>query len=1482
MDMHTPASSEHTQALKALDNPVLVLWSEHSPAVATDSAATGLGTAFPEQHHSQQHDLQEVLEEAARHYPERALLLLRCDLQQPADLLSRLHWWQQHAGAEALTCCSNSAAAFNPFGFDDQLAEPPADAALDALVANSSQQPLLQATQWPQHLLWLRARSVRLLLRMAQTWSQRSPLACGVRLLVADDMFSRDPQRSLFTARPDYAWDLPPAEAIEYRSQILQGLLRQQQFALPRLPQTAEQVTLHISHSWGGGVQHWVDNYCQAAQEHPQLVLKSQGFWKRKTYGSRFSLHQGGTDGAELQSWHLAPAIASTSIRHPQYQQMLDEICNRYRVQRIVISSLIGHSLDALRRSIPTIVVIHDYYPAWPLLSQPPGQQAASQTLQQQLQKLQQQPHNLSGDDLLMFTDRDARGWHTLTLAWQQLLQQAHVAMVAPSHAARQQLLQLVPALAESKQLQLQVIAHGFAGWEQHAASANPPDIQTATDSADNAAGGRLRLVLVGRLVSGKGLELLHRSWPLLREHVQLTLLGCGRSGRSMLGQAQVDVISDYAWQQLPDIIAQLRPDAALLLSTVSETYSYTLTEMQALKLPVIATRRGSFSERVSDGVNGLLIEPEPQALHQAIVQLRQQPQLLAQLRRGACETVVVPMSVMLARYNTLLQALRQRCSEAALNPPRQLRTPDLLTAQALQLSRDNLWQRGELEQQQLQLGKQAAELSRRADAMQRQRRALDQSQQRLQQLREKLQLAEDKLPQLRAQLQQQMQQLKSSLQQQMQQQQTSHAQQVDLLQRYIADLEQQRDQVLASKSWRFTMPLRVVSRLFANFRRQRVWNPLRWPTLLRSFIKLSLSNGLLATLRQLQGPTSQPDTQAVAREDHNEASSSAMTPLRWERAAADAVDITAVLLVLPADADADNDMADCLLAMLHRLQDALRGQASEVHVISGDAGPLLADCQGLIEHTDLAAALAALQPAAERCRQLLLINNLLQLRADTIPQLLQAAVQGHDMVCARCIEHASEVATPLHPQQAFAHQVFAFRADLLLLTAPCLPAFMQYCSAQSGLPNGIDAALLALAQSRYQRSGKAVWQQSLSLYQHHAESRPRLQLRDCGAAHPAGCMLVVDVWVPMADKDSGSLRMVNLLRLLVELGWRVLFVPGNLGHAGHYTEQLQQLGVEVWYQPWFGNWKTFLQQHGGEFDVVMLSRLSIASELLRRVRRYCPQASIIYDTVDLHYLREQRQAELQNSLALRRLAAQTRHQELKLMQQADLTLVVSAAEQALLQQQSAAARVRVLSNIHAVPGCQNGFEQRSGVLFVGGFQHPPNIDAAVWLAEQIWPLVLARLPQAQLHLIGSNATEKIQALASDSIIVHGFVPELEPWLDQVRCSVAPLRYGAGVKGKINSSMSRGVPVVATSVAAEGMFLTDRHDVLLADHSEQFAAAICSLHEDPSLWQTLSTNAVANVQEHFSLARAKSDLQQILQELRASKRDGEDKLPASP
>ncbi len=1440
-DMSTVSTSQNAAPMGPLHASVIVFWSsaqqpevQHAPPTAPDWLQ---GSDI---HHSSRHDPGAALHAAAAQFPGRSLLLIRSDCQLPAELLQRLQWWQQHSQAGALTCCSNAADEFNPFGFSRIDQSVPDDADLDALVANTSKRPSLQATQWPQHLLWLSAETLHLLQQQEALQLRRSPQACGINLIIADDIFSRSRNQPLWTNQPAYLWDMPPATAIEYRQQQLQQLLQQQCYELARLPVDSTAVTLHISHSWGGGIQHWIDNYCHSDSGHVQLVLKSQGFWKNKTYGSRLSLHQGAVDGPELHSWWLVPAIASTSIRHPQYIEMLDEICQRYQVQRILVGSLIGHSLDVFRRSLPTIAVVHDYYPAWPLLSQAPGTDPASLTLPRRLDELKQQPHNVHGDDLLMFCDRDARGWNSLTLAWQYMLQQKHVAVVTPSNSARTQLLQLLPSLAQSPQLRLEHIEHGFQPWSSAPAKRS---VTAAVESSPHAK-QRIRLLFIGRLVTGKGLELLEQAWPLIQQHVHLTLLGCGRSGRCMLGAAHVDVIMEYDWQQLPDLISHINPHAGLLLSSVSETYSYTLTELMALGLPVIATRRGSFVERIMHGENGLLIEPEPQALQTAILELIQDPELLQRLQQGAKDTTIVSLETMQSGYQQLWQNLHEACNIAALPTPVRLRAPNLQAAQNLQLQRLQSWQSSQLEQQQQQLHEQTGELIRRAGAIHRQHRRLEQ---------------------LSAQLQQQQQQVQQ-LRHQSRVQQQQHDQAIIELQQQLAAVLSSRDQILDSRSWKLTRPLRVLSRLLANLRRQQAWNPLRWPRLLSSFSKLVLANGLLASLRQMQiNPLLAADA-STAEPDHSTlyAQASAADTLHWQHAAAEPDATSAHLLVCIADLP-EAAVREQLLPLLLHLDQAMQGQAAVLHVVATDAvAELLASCQGILLHASKAAAVQALLQQRERIDSLLVISTLLQLRNSTLTRMYLARQAGHAIITARREDPATTRATVAPPQQAVAQAMPAFHADLFLLDQPLIKPFLNYCRAQSSLPEFLDASLLALANA----DSNPVWQSTASYKTLHAQQRPLLQPDHNQPAAALGCILVVDVWVPMADKDSGSLRMLNVLKLLLELGWQVVFVPINLGHAGHYTEQLQQLGVEVWYQPWFGSWKTFLAEQGQRFDLIVLSRLIVASELLQRMRRYCPQAQIIYDTVDLHYLREQRQAELQNSLALRRMAATTRQRELKLMQAADMTLVVSAAEQTLLHAELPEADIRILSNIHTVAGRQQDFLSRSGVLFVGGFQHPPNVDAAIWLAEQIWPLVQQQLPGTKLHLIGSNAPAAVHALADDTIIVHGFVEQLEPWLDRVRCTVAPLRYGAGVKGKINSSMSRGVPVVATSIAAEGMFMQHEQDALLADSAEDFATCICRLHEDTALWDMLSDHALLNVQQHFSTARARIDLQQIINVLR--------------
>ena len=190
-------------------------------------------------------------------------------------------------------------------------------------------------------------------------------------------------------------------------------------------------------------------------------------------------------------------------------------------------------------------------------------------------------------------------------------------------------------------------------------------------------------------------------------------------------------------------------------------------------------------------------------------------------------------------------------------------------------------------------------------------------------------------------------------------------------------------------------------------------------------------------------------------------------------------------------------------------------------------------------------------------------------------------------------------------------------------------------------------------------------------------------------------------------------------------------------------------------------------------------------------------------------------------------------------------------------------ATVELLSNVHDVPGRQAGPAGRHGVVFVGGFAHPPNVDAAHWLVEAIVPALAARGVDVPVNLIGDIPDSERRALERPGVVIHGRVADLGPWMRDCRAAVAPLRYGAGVKGKVNMAMSHGLPVVATPMAAEGMHLTGGRDVLLADDPDAFAAAIVRLHEDDALWLQLSEAGLDNVRRHFSFDAARQALRRV-------------------
>lgn len=394
--------------------------------------------------------------------------------------------------------------------------------------------------------------------------------------------------------------------------------------------------------------------------------------------------------------------------------------------------------------------------------------------------------------------------------------------------------------------------------------------------------------------------------------------------------------------------------------------------------------------------------------------------------------------------------------------------------------------------------------------------------------------------------------------------------------------------------------------------------------------------------------------------------------------------------------------------------------------------------------------------------------------------------------------------------------------------------------------------------QSRFRQR----WQAEL------ASQHPPAALReDIDAALHRGRrrVLVIDACTPTPDRDSGSVRMHSLLRLLCEEGCSVAFFAENRANNGEYSAALQQLGVETWWHPWIGDVPAWLREHGTRLDLVIVSRHYVLAPLLRLLREYAPQARLVFDTVDLHFLREEREAAQTGSPAARLAAQRSRESELALVKAADTTWVVSAHECALLRELVPGANIDVLSNIHGVDDGTPGFAQRRDLVFVGGYRHPPNVDAALWFADDILPRIRETLPDVRLHLVGADAPPEISALGErPGIVFHAHLRELDALIDGTRLSVAPIRYGAGVKGKVNHSLARGLPVVATPCAVEGMHLHDGEDVLVAEAPATFAAAVIALYSDEARWQRLREGGLKNTRQHFSDDAARETLRRLL------------------
>jgi glycosyltransferase involved in cell wall biosynthesis len=265
-------------------------------------------------------------------------------------------------------------------------------------------------------------------------------------------------------------------------------------------------------------------------------------------------------------------------------------------------------------------------------------------------------------------------------------------------------------------------------------------------------------------------------------------------------------------------------------------------------------------------------------------------------------------------------------------------------------------------------------------------------------------------------------------------------------------------------------------------------------------------------------------------------------------------------------------------------------------------------------------------------------------------------------------------------------------------------------------------------------------------------------------------------------------------------------------------------------------------------------------------VKAYAPRARVIFDTTDLHHVRAFRAAKLTGNARALRSAVETKRDELAMARASDVTLVVSPLEQQALQRECSGARVHVVSNIHAAHGSAAGFAERRGIVFVGAFAHHPNADAMQYFFDEIYPLLRSQL-DAPITVIGSQPPAWLRAKTDSHVIVTGHVRDLASYLNRCRLTIAPLRYGAGVKGKVLESMSYGVPVVGTSIAAEGIPAHDRREMLIADAPARFCDAVIELYSNQPLWNQLSANGLALIQNYYSASSARIALVRVFEEL---------------
>ena len=392
-------------------------------------------------------------------------------------------------------------------------------------------------------------------------------------------------------------------------------------------------VRLHVAHSWGGGLSKWVRDFVrtdQALGTGTGLVLRSVGVFG--AFGQRLSLYAGEEDVVPLRFWELGVPIHATAVAHLEVRRILREIIEDYGVEQVLVSSLIGHSLDVLRTGLPTLMVAHDHHPFCIALYAHFEGECRSCDGARLERCVQHNPGHR------FFQGVSPGDWLTLREAFVNTVSQAHLPIVAPSPSVAKRWQSMMPALAPS---QFRVIPHGVA--------------LPQTPPFDPPEKGPLRIVVLGRISPEKGAELLIQMLPQLLAFAELVLVGCGERLDPALRHPRIETIPQFDNETLPAVLAAARPHLGLMMSTVPETFSYALTELWHAGIPVLATDSGALADRVEPGVTGHLVAADAQAILAQLAVLNQQREGLATMRAEILRRPARTLDAMLRDYEALL-----------------------------------------------------------------------------------------------------------------------------------------------------------------------------------------------------------------------------------------------------------------------------------------------------------------------------------------------------------------------------------------------------------------------------------------------------------------------------------------------------------------------------------------------------------------------------------------------------------------------------------------------------------------------------------------------------------------------------------------------------------------------------------------------------------------------------------------------------------